>query len=143
MCAASRSDRSEKALVSIACASPISTIVQGDQSAERRGTEDDAGSGGNALGHFRFEILLYGEDRWASNQMLFTDEVGALNHAWGMFSRWIIIEKIRTRYQDAPKGERYLSGSEHPEWAGSRVEIIASIRGPGGGDQRVDSESAF
>ena len=73
---------------------------------------------------FRFDILLYGADHWTSNQMLFPDSGGALDHARGMFSRWITIEKIRIRRQDTPKGERYVSGSEHPEWLAPRIKIL-------------------
>jgi hypothetical protein len=85
----------------------------------RQSSGHDDGSGGDVPGQCRFELLLCGEDCWTSNHLLFADEIGALNHARGIFSRWIIIEKIRIRGEGAPKDERYVSGSEHPDWYNS------------------------
>jgi len=77
---------------------------------------------------FRFDILVHGESRWASNQLRFADEEAALVHAHGMSSRWVIIEKIRIVPQDAPKGEPYIVGSEHPDWVGPRVGVGEKYR---------------
>jgi hypothetical protein len=91
--------------------------------AKRQSAGDDAGGGGNATMRFRFDALMLGENLWTSNHLRFADEHAALVHARGMFSRWIVIEKMRIAREGAPKGEPYVSGSEHPDWAGPRVEV--------------------
>jgi hypothetical protein len=92
-------------------------------SADRQSAGDDVGCGGNAMMRFRFDVLMLGENRWASNHLRFADEHRALVHARGMSSRWIVIEKMRITSEGTPKEERYVSGSEHPDWAGPRVEF--------------------
>jgi hypothetical protein len=79
---------------------------------------------------FRFDALMLGENLWASNHLRFADEHAALVHARGMFSRWIVIEKMRITREGAPKGEPYVSGSEHPDWVGPRLEFAALHGGP-------------
>lgn len=93
--------------------------------ADRQSVGDDAGCGGNAVMRFRFDVLMVGENLWASNHLRFADEHDALVHARGMSSRWIVIEKMRITREGAPKGQPYVSGSEHPDWVGPRVECAA------------------
>jgi hypothetical protein len=71
--------------------------------------------------HFRFDVLLRGENRWTSNHLRFVDEAAALAHARGMSSRWNVIDKVRVVHADAPQGDRYLIGSEHQEWLARRA----------------------
>jgi hypothetical protein len=71
--------------------------------AGRQSAGADPGLHGNTQVQFCFDILLYGEDRWTSNHLLFPDSGGALDHARGMCTRWFTIEKIRIRRHGTPK----------------------------------------
>jgi hypothetical protein len=101
-------------------ASPAPVLGAGEQS-----VGDDAGCEGNAVMRFRFDVLMVGENLWASNHLRFADEHDALVHARGMSSRWIVIEKMRITREGTPKRQPYVSGSEHSDWAGPRAESAA------------------